>query len=171
MQQPDSQWGASPPPASPPATSENTTAREHVDWTKSQDQFAHLPPLPEGWIRARSRQTGAIYFACKATGETTYVEPTSDKAVKADAGTSLPPGWVEKTARSTGRTYYWNTVHQKSQFERPTQSAYVAREPPKPGNDNEGLPAGWVSVISRSTGQTYYFNSSTQKSQYERPKA
>merc|ERR1719498_1085673 len=42
-------------------------------WT-SQEEFAHLPPLPDGWVRVRSRTTGAIYFYNTTTGETTFQE-------------------------------------------------------------------------------------------------
>lgn len=149
---------------------QDTTPRSASDWAKDQDQFAHLPPLPEGWIRVKSRTTDQVYFFCQQTGETTFTEPTAAMAIKNDP--TLPPGWVEKTSRSTGKTYYWNTIQQRSQFERPTHGgAPTNPSPPKAGDDNEGLPPGWVSMVSRSTGKTYYFNQSTQQSQFERPMA
>lgn len=170
VQQPPSQFGT--PQQQPPGN--ETTPRSASDWAKDQEQFAHLPPLPEGWMRVKSRTTDAVYYFCKETGETTFTEPTAAQAIKSDP--NLPPGWVEKTSRSTGKVYYWNTVLQRSQFERPTQNASVSTSPPstsppQQGNDNDGLPAGWVSMVSRSTGKTYYFNSQTQQSQFERPMA
>lgn len=141
------------------------SGRTAAEWAQDQEQFSHLPPLPAGWIRVKSRGTGAIYYCCQETGETTFVEPTANQAV--NKSSDLPAGWVEMVSRSTGRTYYWNSSLQKSQFEKPT--AGDAQPPPQPGNDNEGLPPDWTSMISRSTGRTYYFNSKLQKSQYDRP--
>jgi YHS domain-containing protein len=127
-----------------------------------------LPPLPEGWIRVKSRNNGSVYYCCKDTGETTFVEPTSAQAVNRDS--DMPPGWIEMTSRSTGRKYYWNTITQKSQFEKPVLTApNSGRTEPRFGSDNDGLPDGWVSMVSRTTGKTYYFNSKSQKSQYDRP--
>mmetsp|Transcript_20684 Transcript_20684/g.33417 ORF Transcript_20684/g.33417 Transcript_20684/m.33417 type:complete len:260 (+) Transcript_20684:89-868(+) len=141
------------------------SGRTAAEWANDQEQFSHLPPLPAGWIRVKSRSTGAIYYCCSETGETTFVEPTANQAVTKSS--DLPSGWVEMVSRSTGRTYYWNSTLQKSQFEKPTM---VDTQPsPQPGNDNEGLPPDWTSMISRSTGRTYYFNSKLQKSQYDRP--
>jgi YHS domain-containing protein len=77
-------------------------------WAQEQAEFAHLPPLPEGWIRVKSQTTGKIYFFNMHTGKTTFTEPTD-----------LPPGWVQMKSRSTGQPYYWNANLKKSQFERP----------------------------------------------------
>jgi len=157
----------------PPLTREGTalTPRTASDWARDQEQFAHMPPLPEGWIRVKSRNSGTIYYCCKETGETTFVEPTAAKAVSKNS--DLPAGWIEMASRNTGRKYYWNTVLKTSQLEKPTVSALsnggARPEPPKPGNDNEGLPEGWVSMVSRSTNKNYYFNAKEQKSQYDRP--
>jgi YHS domain-containing protein len=138
--------------------------RSAVDWAADQEQFKHLKPLPEGWIRVTSRSTGAIYYCCQETGETTFVEPTAAQAVTKN--NDLPAGWVEMTSKSTGKVYYWHAATQKSQFEKPTAQAAVA---PVQGNDNEGLPPGWVSMVSRSTGKTYYHHATLQKSQFDRP--
>jgi YHS domain-containing protein len=80
-----------------------------LEWAKEQDQFAHLPPLPQGWIRVKSQSTGRIYYFNMVTGKTTFTEPSD-----------LPPGWVQIKSRSTGQPYYWNAQLKKSQFERPT---------------------------------------------------
>jgi len=101
------------------ANSSQEGARTTADWLADQDQFSHLPPLPQGWIRVRSRTTGAIYYCCTETGETTFEEPT-ERRVPYKAS-DLPPGWVEMTSRTTGKTYYWNHYTQMSQFEKPTE--------------------------------------------------
>jgi len=142
------------------------SGRTAQDWAKDQQQFSHLPKLPDGWIRVRSRTTDAVYYCYVETGETTFTEPTGPPASKRSGGTSdLPAGWVEMVSRTTGRTYFWNSQLQKSQFERPTAvdgGGDVA-------NSNGELPAGWIQMVSRSTGRTYFFNASLQKSQYEKP--
>lgn len=144
------------------------SGRTAAEWAQDQEQFAHLPPLPEGWIRVKSRSSGQIYYCCKETGETTFVEPTATQAVtKSD---DLPPGWLQMTSRSTGRVYFWNSALQKSQFDKPTAAAPVSAQPQE-GPDNEGLPEGWTSMVSRSNGRTYYYNAKLQKSQYDRPTA
>jgi len=80
-----------------------------LEWAKEQDQFAHLPPLPQGWIRVKSQSSGRIYYFNMVTGKTTFTEPSD-----------LPPGWVQIKSRSTGQPYYWNAQLKRSQFERPT---------------------------------------------------
>jgi len=109
------------------------TQRSARDWAEDQSQFASLPPLPPGWIRARSRKNGDIYYVSMETGEATFSVPTgpSTKVDKDAAGGGedsqgpLPPGWVERRSRSTGRIYYLNNELQKSQFERPTWDGNV----------------------------------------------
>jgi len=91
--------------------------RSVEDWAKDQEQFSHLPPLPEGWIRVRSTTNGSIYYCCKDTLETTFTEPTAPRVVDK----TLPTGWVQMTSRTTGRLYYWHALSGRSQFERPTE--------------------------------------------------
>merc|ERR1719235_838326 len=148
------------------------SGRTANDWASDQSQFAHLPPLPEGWIRVRSRTSGAIYFCYTLTGETTFTEPTAPGALggagadtSTGGGQDLPPGWTEVVSRSTGQIYYWNSALQKSQFEKPM----AENAPAEVQMESADLPAGWVAMVSRSTGKTYYFNSETQQSQFERP--
>jgi len=140
-------------------------ARTASEWVSDQDQFAHLPALPTGWIRVKSRSSGGIYFCYTATGETTFTEPTGSPG---QASQDLPPGWEEILSRSTGQVYYWNAALQRSQFEKPT--AADASPPQRlTTEESEELPAGWVAMVSRSTGETYYFNTETQESQFARP--
>lgn len=152
------------------------SGRTAQDWAKDQSQFAHLPKLPEGWIRVKSRTTDAIYYCYVETGETTFTEPTGPPTSKRSEGGAddLPAGWVEMVSRTTGRTYYWNSQLQKSQFERPTMDGGSPGGGGGGGGGGEGgtngeLPPGWIQMVSRSTGRTYYFNASMQKSQYEKP--
>lgn len=137
-----------------------------AEWAEKQDEFAHLPALPEGWIRVRSRSSGEIYFCSLTTGEVTFTQPTQPSTqASANKVDGLPPGWVTMASRSTGKTYYWNASLQKSQFEKPTETSV-----PQPiyGN-SEGLPPGWVEMVSRSTGRTFYWNEKLGKSQYDKP--
>lgn len=128
-----------------------------------QEQFKGMPPLPNGWIRVRSKTTGSIYFCYLATGETTYVEPIGQgPPARSTADQELPPGWHQMMSRSNGKPYYWNPDMNKSQFEHPCSTT---SDPP----DNEVLPPGWVKMISRSTGRPYYFNSRLQLSQLQHP--
>lgn len=92
--------------------------RAASEWVKDQEQFAHLPPLPDGWMRVKSRQSGQIYYCHRATGKTTFTEPTVSTGINPETG--LPPGWIEKVSRTNGKAYYWNAQLQVSQFERPT---------------------------------------------------
>lgn len=147
---------------SPRDANQSPPARSAADWAKDQEQFAHLPKLVDGWIRVRSRTTGAIYYCYVETGETTLNEPTGPPPSKCK-GNDLPPGWVQTQSRTTGRIYYWNSQLSRSQYERPT----AAHSDGDAGN--EDLPVGWCSKQSRSTGRTYYYNSVLQKSQFEKP--
>lgn len=156
------------------------SGRTANDWAKDQAQFVGLPPLPEGWIRVKSRSTGAIYYCYQETGETTFTEPTGPPESMQQGGASraagsgepvMAAGWVEVMSRSTGQVYYWNATLQKSQFEFPAAGeAEESPLQPLPESD-ESLPTGWVAMVSRSTGKTYYFHAETQTSQFERPTA
>jgi hypothetical protein len=110
--------------AAPSQYLEQAGGRERTcaDWINNQAQFAHLPPLPEGWMRVRSRTTGAIYYCNTETYETTFEEPTQAQAVKPRVvpRSDLPPNWVQMISRTTGQRYFWNCVTDKSQFEEPT---------------------------------------------------
>lgn len=146
------------------------SGRTAGDWANDQEQFANLPPLPEGWIRVRSRTSGAIYYCYTLTGETTFTEPVEGElggeGVDLEEYDDLPPGWTEVVSRSTGQLYYWNSALQKSQFEKPTVEDMEA---PPPLLQNNDLPGGWVEMKSKTTGETYYYNPRTQQSQFERP--
>jgi hypothetical protein len=149
--------------------------RTASEWAQDQEQFAHLPPLPPGWLRVLSRSTNKVYFCYPETGETTFTEPTGPPPSKLhSAEGNLPPGWTKMVSRSTGRTYYWHAGLQKSQFDAPTADS-AAGAPPSPAGQtasnrtDPSLPAGWVQMVSRSTGKPYYFNTNTKQSQFERP--
>jgi len=177
LQMPTSPGGGNAGSSTPPAESErnsnrgkDSSPRTAADWAKEQEQFAHLPPLPPGWIRACSKKTGAIYYCCKATGQTTFTEPKESQAIVQSQ--DLPPGWVELTSRSTGKQYFWNVAQQRAQYEKPTEAAVASgdhKDQPKPQPGDPPLPPGWVAMISRGSGKTYYFNSKLQKSQYDIP--
>lgn len=107
---------ASPRPLQSPGRSDGGSGKDGtmagktaLEWASEQEQFAHLPALPQGWIRVKSASTGRLYYFNMVTGKTTFTEPTD-----------LPPGWVQIKSRSTGQPYYWNAQLKKSQFERPT---------------------------------------------------
>lgn len=144
------------------------------EWAEDQGQFAHLPPLPEGWIRIRSKTTGGIYFYYKETGETTFTEPTGPPSDYKSEG--LPPGWVEMQSRTTGKVYYWNATLQQSQFQRPTRDDMDDMPPelqvpqPQEGSDiGLPLPPGWVEMVSKTTGKVYYLHKESGHSQFDRP--
>jgi YHS domain-containing protein len=156
------------------SNSSRSGGRTASEWANDQEQFAHLPPLPPGWLRVVSRSTGKVYFCYPETGETTFTEPTGPPPSKVQQNNSLPPGWTEMVSRSTGRTYYWHAGLQKSQFDFPTAAdapgGAPAPSPQAPGNRSDAsLPEGWTQMVSRSTGKTYYFNQQTQQSQFEHP--
>ncbi|CAE8583354.1 unnamed protein product, partial [Polarella glacialis] len=98
------------PASTPGATSAMDTDGERtvMSWANDQEQFAHLPPLPEGWIRVPSKSSQNIYYMDLNTGQSTFKSPLE-----------LPEGWVQQTSRSTGQAYFWNAELQVSQFVRP----------------------------------------------------
>jgi len=123
-----------------PCNANQQPARSVEDWAKDQQQFSHLPKLPDGWIRVKSRTTGAIYYCYTETGETILDEPTGPPpSQRSEKG--LPRGWVEMVSRSTGRAYYWNSQLQKSQYNRPVEATPASpRRPitPPPARDASG---------------------------------
>lgn len=120
-----------PPPAQAPLQPERQVISGTVlDWCTKQEQFAHLPPLQEGWIRVVSKSTGGIYYLNTVTGQTTFTEPVavtagpqatapSSPGAPPGGGGQLPPGWSRVLSKSTGQYYYWNSVTGQAQFDPP----------------------------------------------------
>lgn len=118
-------------PQAAPGDDTSTTAESPaiagtvLDWCSKQAQFAHLPPLADGWIRVVSKSTGSIYYVNTHNGQTTFVEPTAMPEPPAThdpapvSPTGLPPGWSCAQSRSTGHVYYFNVFTGQSQFEQP----------------------------------------------------
>lgn len=79
------------------------------DWLHNQDQFDHLGPLPQNWIRIKSSH-GDIYYMNIVSGKTSMDKPTNE---------DLPRGWEKVVSRSTGGVYYRNIDLGLSQFEVP----------------------------------------------------
>lgn len=77
------------------------------DWMNTQDQFSHLPPLPQNWIRIRA-SNGSVYYLHLTTGKSSMDMPQE-----------LPAGWEKVISRSTGKVYYRNIQLGASQFEPP----------------------------------------------------
>lgn len=168
----ESQGVIAPPVEEAPEVTDEIVRAEDVDgrtageWAGDQDQFAHLPPLPAGWIRVKSRSVpDAVYYCYTATGQTSFTEPTKEGPPQdTDPDGELPPGWEKKVSRSSGEVYYWNAALNKSQFEKPTAAPTA--------DDNDGdLPPGWEKVVSRTTNQVYYWNAALQTSTFEKPTA
>jgi len=163
------------------ATSSGRPGRTASEWASDQSQFAHLPPLPAGWLRVLSRSTGKVYYCYAETGETSFTEPTGpppSMVKKPGSAPALPKGWVQMESRSTGRTYFWHAGLQKSQFDTPTEAdsfpttkapAQAVTAPAQDDSASAGLPPGWQQMESRSTGRVYFFNAKTQQSQFDRP--
>lgn len=170
---PVSGWGAPQDNYYMPSPGSNDDQGRTVqEWAADQEQFAHLPLLPEGWMRVRSKTTGAIYYYFKETGETTFSEPIGPPS----KNNGLPSGWVEMMSRTTGKVYYWNASLQKSQFQHPSETdtdelPEFSVPQPQEGSDELPLPPGWTEMVSRTTGRVYYFHSEMQHSQFERPTA
>jgi len=79
-----------------------------ADWEEKQrEEFANETPLPRGWLRIKSRSSGAVYFFNKETQESSFDMP-------------LPEGWSKQVSKSTGKTYYYHAGRNKSTFVLPT---------------------------------------------------
>jgi hypothetical protein len=160
----------------PSAGDHQGEARTAGEWVNDQRQFAHLPPLPDGWIRVRSRSSGEIYYCNVTTGDTTFDEPTKPAEVPSDVPLLVPrgeqsadlaPGWEQMVSRTTGQIYYWNEELDRSQYEKPLMenemSAAASRE--------ERLLPGWEECVSKSKGTVYYWNAALQESTFVKPTA
>merc|ERR1712039_821525 len=77
---------------------QNVQDKTVSDWEGDQAEFAHLPPLPPGWLRIKSRSSGQTYFFNKRTQQATFDMPEFP----------LPEGWTKQVSKSTGKTYYFN---------------------------------------------------------------
>jgi hypothetical protein len=145
------------------------SGRTASEWAANQEQFAHLPPLPPGWLRVMSRSTGKLYYCYPETGETTFAEPTGPPPSMTGENDNLPPGWTKMVSNSTGRDYYWHAGMQKSTFEFPTQGDSTVTSERTGSDSQSSLPDGWVQMVSRSSGRIYYFNTVTQESTFAHP--
>eukprot|EP00435_Cladocopium_sp_Y103_P058902 s303_g20.t2 len=75
-----------PEPEGPPTQRRRTSSAERTrapepsskeEWIRAQYRlFGHLKPLPENWIRIKSKSSGNIYFYNTKTGESTFDEPS-----------------------------------------------------------------------------------------------
>lgn len=79
-----------------------------AEWKAEQVQFSHLPKVPEGWIRIRSRNSDDIYFWNTKTQTSQYDHP-------------LPEGWTKQRSKSTGKVYYFNAKKRQSVYIPPTE--------------------------------------------------
>lgn len=113
-----------------PAADSGPSAERTIGyWMENQSQFAHLPPIPENWIRVKSKDESRTYFVCLTDGTTSFTMPrgsaperekaASAQVVSGSETRRLPPGWSERVSRSTGQKYYWNASTGISQFEVP----------------------------------------------------
>jgi len=85
-----------------------------AEWTRAQDRlFGHMSPLPDHWIRLRSKSTGAVYRYNVKTGENKDGDGNTGPARR------LPSNWQMKISRSSGEVYYYNSKTGMSQFEEP----------------------------------------------------
>jgi len=82
--------------------------RSVAEWKSQQAEFAHLPRLPEGWIRIKSRSSDEIYFWNTLTKTSQYDHP-------------LPEGWTKQRSKTTGKVYYFNVKKGQSVFVPPTE--------------------------------------------------
>lgn len=91
-----------------------------AEWDKKQEEFAHLPKLPPGWLRVRSR-SGKIYYFSKRTQQATFEFPGPLLHPKPPSQPPpLPEGWIQETSKSTGKIYYFHGQRNVSTFTRPT---------------------------------------------------
>jgi len=85
-----------------------------AEWTRAQERlFGHMSPLPEHWIRIRSKNNGAVYRYNFKTGESKDGDGNTGPSRK------LPPNWQMNTSKSSGEVYYYNSKTGTSQFEEP----------------------------------------------------
>lgn len=106
--------GASGAPAKAPQSSgsRQSSSGDHErtasEWRDMQGQFKHLPKLPKGWIRIKSKSNGDVYFYNLETSKSSFEIP-------------LPDGWTKQVSKSTGKSYYFNARKKQSVFEYPAE--------------------------------------------------
>ena len=179
-----------PAPASTPASARATAAPAAAEST-----------LPTGWEAVVSVSSGDTYYRAVATGETTWVKPTS----AAPTAATNPPiqewtGWLvgyveakgsDSTGLATATTGLVSsacvTGTDGSPLETvpPCGSVLLARESHTPADDDElSIRAGdrvvvtvsdpsnaWVEKKSKSNGSTYYYNQLSGETAWEMPDA
>eukprot|EP00927_Polykrikos_kofoidii_P078439 TRINITY_DN75259_c0_g1_i1.p1 TRINITY_DN75259_c0_g1~~TRINITY_DN75259_c0_g1_i1.p1 ORF type:complete len:326 (-),score=79.80 TRINITY_DN75259_c0_g1_i1:202-1179(-) len=66
-----------PPPKRPRVEETVADPTSVPEWAKAQTRlFGHLPPLPEKWIRIRSKSTKMVYFYNLDSGESSFEMPS-----------------------------------------------------------------------------------------------
>jgi len=79
------------------------------EWRDDQSQFSHLPKLPKGWIRIKSKSSAEVYFYNIETSKSQFDIP-------------CPEGWTKHVSKSTNKTYYFHARKKTSLFEYPTDA-------------------------------------------------
>jgi len=89
------------------AAATDPSKRTVTDWKELQHEFKHLPKLPGGWIRIKSR-SNEIYFYNTSTEKSQFDFP-------------LPEGWTKHTSKSNGKVYYFHAKLNKSSYDIPKE--------------------------------------------------
>jgi polyglutamine-binding protein 1 len=91
--------------------------------------------LPDGWAEAIDKTYGTRYYYNAVLGQSSWERPKSVQKTahmntpptKTTTHATLPPGWKESIDPQSGNTYYCNPFTSETSWEKPIDSAAVAK--------------------------------------------
>eukprot|EP00929_Paragymnodinium_shiwhaense_P100749 TRINITY_DN632_c4_g1_i1.p1 TRINITY_DN632_c4_g1~~TRINITY_DN632_c4_g1_i1.p1 ORF type:complete len:585 (+),score=144.82 TRINITY_DN632_c4_g1_i1:135-1889(+) len=147
------------PQAKPEAPVPEKMPTTMEEWKAAQSRlFGHLPKLPEGWIRMKSKSKGLLYFYNWQTGE-------SSKDAPPGAGSGPRPESSSSQARAAAPA----KPAQDAGPEPQSVAEWAAAQERLFGHMCK-LPAGWIRMRSKSKGLIYFYNTTTGQSTKDEPR-
>mmetsp|Transcript_28205 Transcript_28205/g.60348 ORF Transcript_28205/g.60348 Transcript_28205/m.60348 type:complete len:905 (+) Transcript_28205:1528-4242(+) len=111
----------------------------HDDTTRRKDRES---PLPPHWIELQDPDSGDVYYANEATGETTWDRPSSPSNHASQSSLHASQRSVNSSGHGTNASS---------------------------DDKDEHLPPGWLAVLDPDSGDHYYVNESTGETTWDHP--
>ena len=115
------------PSESPQVPTASTPSRRY--WPEAdQSQFSHLPPLPENWIRVKSRNHGSVYYFNPVTNQSTFEFPVLALPEAQEREMSMDRWLLAQPAEQIKASLIGSRIRRRSRDSRLSQGAMTPPE-------------------------------------------